>query len=198
MNKILTELKKIMTDSIKEHLPEVSFDQLEDNGAVFYMNGNNGTEFDWYVNEKVSDFMMFYNDEDNMGAVKLTLYDAGDLRLFVYGEQGKALVKEINTYLDVEKEEVLDLAVTLRYEADEKGIWDSNIESIETDAKPDQNVVKDYLERAVSYEEMKTRKMMLGQAAYVSKKIITNLKTKSKSQIYLKKVIFILPTHLHL
>jgi hypothetical protein len=34
MNKILTELKKIMTDSIKEYLPEVSFDRLEDNAVT--------------------------------------------------------------------------------------------------------------------------------------------------------------------
>ena len=63
MNKILL---KIMLAAVKEHLPEVSMSDLEDNGAVYYMNGKNGTEFDWYVNEKVSDFMMFYNDEDNI------------------------------------------------------------------------------------------------------------------------------------
>ena len=34
MNKILTELKKIMTDSFKEYLPEVSFDRLEDNAVM--------------------------------------------------------------------------------------------------------------------------------------------------------------------
>ena len=34
MNKILTELKKIMTDSFKEYLPEVSFDRLEDNAVT--------------------------------------------------------------------------------------------------------------------------------------------------------------------
>ena len=63
MNKILTELKKIMTDSIKEYLPEVSFDLLEDNGAVFYMNGKNGTEFDWFVNDKISDFNHDFNSK---------------------------------------------------------------------------------------------------------------------------------------
>jgi hypothetical protein len=172
MNKILTELKKIMTDSIKEYLPEVSFDRLEDNGTVFYMNGKNGTEFDWFVNDKISDFMMFYNDEDNMGAVKATLYNAGDVLIYVYGEQGKTIVKEINTFLDVEKEDILSLAVNLRYEADEKRIWDSDIESIDTDVEPEVDIIKDYLGRAYAYEDMRTRKRMLGQAAYVSKKIV--------------------------
>ena len=77
-----------------------------------------GTEFDWFVNDKISDFMMFYNDEDNMGAVKATLYNAGDVLIYVYGEQGKTIVKEINTFLDVEKEDILSLAVNLSYEVD--------------------------------------------------------------------------------
>jgi hypothetical protein len=38
----------------------------------------------------------------------------------VYGEQGKTIVKEINTFLDVEKEDILSLAVNLRYEVDEE------------------------------------------------------------------------------
>ena len=41
MNKILKEIKEIMIDCIEKHLPEISFKDLEDNGAVFYMNGKN-------------------------------------------------------------------------------------------------------------------------------------------------------------
>jgi len=40
-------------------LPHVNAEDLEENGAVYYMNGKNGTEFDWYVNKKVSDFFVF-------------------------------------------------------------------------------------------------------------------------------------------
>jgi hypothetical protein len=40
MNSILCEIKKIMTDYCKEFL---SVNDLEDNGAIFYMNGKNGT-----------------------------------------------------------------------------------------------------------------------------------------------------------
>ena len=41
MNKILLEIQKIMLAAVKEHLPEVSMSDLEDNGAVYYMNGKN-------------------------------------------------------------------------------------------------------------------------------------------------------------
>ena len=106
MNSILCEIKKIMTDYCKEFL---SVNDLEDNGAIFYMNGKNGTEFDWYVNNKISDFMMFYDDEDNMGAVKTTLYDNGSLLTYIYGERGKEVIKEIKSGIDITKEEALSL-----------------------------------------------------------------------------------------
>ena len=73
MHKILTEIKKIMDNCLETYLPDISRSGLEDDGVVFYMNGNNGTEFDWYVNEKLSAFMIFYNDKENLGAVKATM-----------------------------------------------------------------------------------------------------------------------------
>lgn len=88
MHKIIRQLKEIIATGRKEHLPEVPVSAYEKEGAVFYMNGKNGAEFDWYVNEKISDFMVFYDDESNLGAVKLTIYDEGDVRMYIYGEKG--------------------------------------------------------------------------------------------------------------
>ena len=47
MNDILSQVEKFMHEALKEKLPEVNLSDLEDNGAVFYMNGKNGTAFDW-------------------------------------------------------------------------------------------------------------------------------------------------------
>ena len=171
MNKNLLELKKIIIDSIKKYLPDLSFDELEGNGAIFYMNGKNGTEFDWYVNDKLSDFMVFYDDEDNMGAIKATLYNKGDILLYVYGENGQTMVQEIKTYIDVKEDELLALATLLRCEADDKRIWDADIESIDTDSKLEDDKIEEFKQHAPYYEESRKRKMMLGEAAYVSKKI---------------------------
>lgn len=33
------------------------------------MNGKNGTEFDWFVNEHLPSFMVFYDNEEKLGAV---------------------------------------------------------------------------------------------------------------------------------
>lgn len=66
-------------------ISEVGWADLENNGAIFYMNGKNGTAFDWYVNEYLPCFFIYYNDDDNLGTVKATLYADGNMSVYVYG-----------------------------------------------------------------------------------------------------------------
>lgn len=81
----------------QEWLPEVTPQQLEQGGAVFYMNSQNGTEFDWYVNDRLPSFMVFYNDKANLGAVKLHLNRNGTVSVYLYGEQGARAAKAGDT-----------------------------------------------------------------------------------------------------
>ena len=94
MNQTLRELRAI-ADRERAVLPEVTDQDLEKSGALFYMNGQNGTEFDWYVNDRLSSFMVFYNDEANRGAVKLYLNRSATADVFLYGEQGKKFLKQV-------------------------------------------------------------------------------------------------------
>lgn len=172
MNKILSKIKEIMIDCVEKYLPDIALTDLEGDGAVFYMNGKNGTEFDWYVNDKLSNFMMFYDDKDNMGAVKATLYNDGGLLIYAYGDRGKTVVQEINTYIDVPDEDILSLAVVLRNEADDNRVWDENIEKLNTDLEPGADKIDEFVSNTHYYDDMRERKNLLGQAAYVSKKIM--------------------------
>lgn len=45
MNAILNEIKSIMEQSKEQYLPQVKSSDLEENGAVYFMNSKNGTEF---------------------------------------------------------------------------------------------------------------------------------------------------------
>ena len=90
MNDILSQVDKYMHEALESRLPQVSKAELEDNGAVFYMNGKNGTAFDWYVNEHFPCFFIFYNDEENLGAVQAILHCNGRLSVYVYGDKGHA------------------------------------------------------------------------------------------------------------
>ena len=53
MDTILEDIKKIISENIKEYLPDVELEDLEENGTIYYMNGQNGTEWDYYVNKHI-------------------------------------------------------------------------------------------------------------------------------------------------
>ena len=135
------------------------------------MNGNNGTEFDWYVNDKLPPFMVFYNDENNLGAIKLTLYNDGNAEIYVYDEKGKKFIREIDTHIAANEEDILKSAAALRNEADDKRIWDSDIEDINTDIQINNDIPDEFKSRQENYTAMKNRKKILSLTAIVSKKI---------------------------
>ena len=95
MNKILAGIVRKMGECLNAYLPELSCSDLEEDGTVYYMNGKNGTEFDWHVNDRLSNFMVFYDDEDKLGAVKASVYRDGGMLIYVYGDRGRSIRKEI-------------------------------------------------------------------------------------------------------
>ena len=171
MNGILNEIRRLIRESRTMYLPHVKAEALEENGAVYYMNGKNGTEFDWYVNGKVSDFFVFYKDENNLGAVKLTLYRDGGVLVYIYDEHGRNLIKEIKTYVEASTEEIFTFAVLLRNVMDDKKIWDANIDSIDTGVILTADHINEFKNNEHYYEDMINRKKLLGMMSYVSKKI---------------------------
>ena len=172
MNNILEQVQKIIRDNLKENLPQVSLNELEEGGMVYYMNGKNGTEFDWYVNEKLCDFMVFYDDKEKLGVAKFRLYNAGDYMLYLYDDHGKNVAKEISGSMDVSKEEMRTLAVIMTQNADEKRIWDNSIERIDTDTLPSDKEVAQFIDGAKYYENSIMLKAIMGKLAVVSKMIL--------------------------
>ena len=171
MNHILNKIKEIIDSNMKLYLPHVKTSDLENDGAIYYMNGKDGTEFDWYVNDKLPPFMVFYNDEANLGAMKVLLYSDGGIVVYIYDEKGKKLIKEVNTYLDVDETDIFKLAVILKNEADDNNIWSAGIESINTDIEVNDEKLKEFKENKKSYNSIKNKKIILNLKSYVSKKI---------------------------
>lgn len=169
MNKIFEQIEHYMYESLKKELPDVKRCDLEKDGTVFYMNGKNGTAFDWYVNEHFPNYFIFYNDHENLGAVKATLYTNGGLTIYVYGDKGHAEPVVFEQQIDAEN--LLNLAVLLIENADEKRIWDEDIRLLETDGKPSKEAVDFFLSLKEAYEPMIERKALLPKTAIVSKKV---------------------------
>lgn len=171
MNKIFEQLSAYMQDSIKKALPDVKFSDLEKDGAVFYMNGKNGTEFDWYVNDHFPNFFIFYNDKENLGAVKAILYTDGALELYVYGDKGHAEPLGFEEQIEATPEEIRELAVVLVHEADEKKIWNDDICKINTDIKPEKENVDKFISNKKDYASSIEFRELLPKTAIVSKKV---------------------------
>lgn len=84
--------KKYMDAKIRKYieycrslLPEVSDEQLvsEDGDLIFYMNGNDGTSFDWRMNVRLCEFYLFYKDS-KMGFVKVIVNKNDTINGYVY------------------------------------------------------------------------------------------------------------------
>lgn len=171
MNRILNEIKEIIKKNLNEYLPEVKSSDLEDNGTVYYMNGKNGTEFDWYVNEYLPSFMIFYNDEQNLGAVKLSIYTDGGVVVYIYGDKGNKVIKEIQTSIEAAENELFNLAVILKSEADDKSFWDASIDKINTDVEINDEQITEFQDSKQYMEPTINRMNLLNKMAYLSKKV---------------------------
>lgn len=171
MNRILNEIKEIIKKNINEYLPEVKPSDLEENGTVYYMNGKNGTEFDWYVNEHLPSFMVFYNDEQNLGAAKLLIYVNGKVVLYLYEDKGNKLIKEIETSIEIIEDELFKLAVILKNETEDKDIWDESIDKVNMDVEITEEEITKFQDSEQYMKPTKNRMNLLNKMAYLSKKV---------------------------
>ena len=171
MNKIFEQVSKFMQEALRSDLPDVKLSELEADGAVFYMNGKNGTVFDWYVNEHFPSFFIFYNDDENLGAVKATLYRDGGLTVYTYANKGHTQPVASEKQIQATEDELLELAVLLTNNADEKRIWDDDIRRLEADGKPEEEAVSHFLSLEEFCKPSIERRKLLPKTVIVSKKV---------------------------
>jgi len=151
---IVNKIKDIIYENMQLYLPHVNPNDLEENGKIYYMNGRNGTSFDWHVNERLSEFMCFYNDTSNMGAVKLYLFNDGQIELYLYDNKGRNLIEKILTNIEEPERKLLKFATVLGYYLDNKGIWDASIENINTDIEISDYEVQVFCDGRKNFEEI--------------------------------------------
>ena len=170
MNKIFEQVDRYMHESLRKGLPDIKPCDLEKDGAVFYMNGKNGMAFDWYVNEHFPYFFIFYNDKENLGAVKAALYTDGGLTVYVYGEKGHAEPLHFAEQVQATSEELLDLAVLLTAHADGEKIWDEDIRILDAEGRPEAEEVDLFLSLEEAHRPMIERRDLLPKTVIVTKK----------------------------
>lgn len=169
---IIQKIESLINENITVYLPDIKRENLEGNGSIYYMNGKNGTEFDWFVNNKVSDFFVFYNDAENMGAVKLNLYCDGDVILYIYDDNGHHLKEEINASIEVSSEDLVKLVVLLKTTMDDQLIWDAEINRIDTTLTVTPTMIQEFEDHKKEYQGMIERRALFSKGCYVSKKLL--------------------------
>lgn len=132
-------IKKIMEEA-RKHLPEVTDEMLEDNGAIFYMNSNDGTTFDWKMNDRLCEFFMFYKDGSKLGFIKIYINKDNTVDYYVYPDQGHGKPIHIHNSIEVYDSTASsgfakEFAVLMHVAADSQGKYDENIESLDFDVK---------------------------------------------------------------
>ena len=133
----MTQGRRIMSDVLdyinraREGYPEITNDILCDNGAVWYMNGNDGTDFDWHCNNRCCEFYLFYK-ETEYGFIKVFVNRDGTINGYLYLDNGhgKAIYLEEENF---GKDDALYLATLLKIEADDRNIYDESIDKINFD-----------------------------------------------------------------
>lgn len=128
---IIEKIKGVFAD-IRKKYPLITDEDLHSNGAIFYMNGNDGTDFDWNANEHTSEFYMFHENE--IGFIKLYVNKGDTYTAYVYPNGEMSAVETVKG--DLDEGDSLYLAALLYQKADREYIYDGNIDEIDFTYEP--------------------------------------------------------------
>lgn len=70
----------------REMCPNITDDMLDTNGAIHYMNGNDGTSFDWNANDRLCEFYVYHKNE--MGFIKAFVNRDNTIDMYIYEDGG--------------------------------------------------------------------------------------------------------------
>ena len=130
MNKLVKRIIDISKDGVKQYLPEVKEEMLEENGKLYYMNDVDGTIFDWGMNSRLCEFMSFY-DDSGMGAIKINVLASGFINIYIFKNRAKSSFK---SYQDkITPEEALELVVLMYNIADKKNLFGKAVNDMNSD-----------------------------------------------------------------
>lgn len=119
---------------IRNKYPHITDDDLFDGGAIFYMNGNDGTMFDWDMNGRTCEFYMFHKNEIGFIKVYVNSDDTYTAHIYPKGEISAA---------DTLHGKLADcdsayLAALLDDVADKNDVWDVDIDHLDFSHVPDE------------------------------------------------------------
>ena len=128
---IIEKIKGVFAE-IREKYPLIADEDLHSKGAIFYMNGNDGTDFDWNANDHTSEFYMYHENE--IGFIKLYVNKGDTYTAYVFPNGEMSSTETIRGNLN--KGDSLYLAALLYRKADREYIYDAVIDEIDFSYEP--------------------------------------------------------------
>lgn len=127
-DRVKQQVLDYIKSSIRDRFPEITDSMLIENGTIFYMNGNDGTNFDFDMNDRTCEFMSFYKSS-NYGFFKVYVTRSGLIDGYDYLEEGHGEAIRLEPK-HVGEKETKEFARALQLYADNLKKWDCNIEEI--------------------------------------------------------------------
>lgn len=109
--------------------PNITDDMLDTNGAIYYMNGNDSTPFDWNCNDRLCEFYVYHENE--MGFIKAFVNRNNTIEVYIYEDGGMSPTHKFTKKMENLK--AIDFANLMNYIADDKGKWDEPIDKLNWD-----------------------------------------------------------------
>ena len=128
---IIENIKGAFAD-IRKRYPLVTDEDLSEGGAIYYMNGNDGTFFDWHTNGNTCEFYMLHDNK--VGFIKLYVNVDDTYTAYTYPNGEMCSVETISG--DLNDGDALYLATILYRKADKDYTYDANINKIDFSYEP--------------------------------------------------------------
>ena len=123
------EIERIFAVARKMY-PHITDDMLDTNGAIHYMNRNDGTYFDWNCNNMLCEFLVFHRN--GMGFIKAIVYSDNTISVYIY-ETDDAMKPTYEFTKKMEGLEARDFAKIMACIADDNELWDKPIDELDWD-----------------------------------------------------------------
>ena len=118
-------IKEFIDNVITKH--NIDRNELDNQGTVYYCNGNDGTDFDFECNYRTCEFYVYWKNGD--GAIKTTV-NRENIHCYIYPQDnpygGEYKEESVPSPFDLE-----ELCAWLQGTFDDKNIWDMAIKDWE-------------------------------------------------------------------
>lgn len=116
----LTYIKDLFDEVIagkREGVPAINREDLYENGAIYYENGDNGTDYEYRVNQKTCEFRVYYDD----GTPYIICYqNVDDVFMYIEGVKKKIIIPA--------KDDLFDVCAHLQATFDNMNVYEDVVE----------------------------------------------------------------------